>query len=994
MSATLGRAIGRRGITAAAVAAVVVPIGLSALVSPASAAPSTQASDVYIVQVSGAPVATYTGGKPGLARTKPLEGERVDTRTPAAKAYAASLRKQHVDVLAKAKVSTGAKKVDYTTAFNGFSVKLTQAQAKVLAKTAGVVRIWKDEKRFGDTIGTPDFLGMTGSKGVWQTKLGGQSKAGLGMIIGIIDSGVWPENPSFAALPEPRPDAALIAKKWNGTCQTGETEPVACNNKLIGARYYTENATIEPFEFVSPRDYNGHGSHTGATAGGNMGVQASINGQVVGTASGMAPQARLSYYKALWATPDDRASGSTADLVHAIDDAVADGVDVINYSISGSSTYVVSPDEIAFLNAADAGVFVSTSAGNSGDTVGESSVAHNSPWTMTVAASSHDRGAVKSTTTGDGATYTGVGVGGGVSSAALVESSAVALPGVDATAASLCYLDADLDPANGDQPTLDPAQVAGKIVVCTRGTNARVDKSRAVADAGGIGMILVNTSDAQSLNADFHSVPTVHLNATDGSEIKNYAATDASPTASISATDTSPVRAPEMAGFSSYGPALAGGGDLLKPDITAPGVDIIAAVAPPGNAGNDFNAYSGTSMSAPHIAGIAALVGQKHPLWSPMAVKSALMTTASPLDNTGQPIQRAGANATPLDYGSGHVVVNKAFNPGLVYESNALDWIRYACGLGQLQLITDASFCATYGSIDPSNLNYPSISVGDLAGSQTITRTVTNITPRGERYVAQVTAPAGFTATVSPKQFTVPARGSKSFTVTLTRTTAPVGEWAFGSLSWVGGQGHVVTSPIAVRPVAISAPASVSGSGADGSTSVTVMPGFSGSLSTSVVGLAAGAVALTPSTLDEDGLATIEIPEGTTQARFATYDADVPAGTDIDIYVIKDGALVGQSAGGSSEESVVIDDPEPGTYQVDVDLFAGPASLDVPVVSFALTGDEGNLTVVPATTSVTTGTPVDLTFSWSGLDAATRYVGWVAYSDGTSEVGRTTVAIN
>ena len=129
-----------------------------------------------------------------------------------------------------------------------------------------------------------------------------------------------------------------------------------------------------------------------------------------------------------------------------------------------------------------------------------------------------------------------------------------------------------------------------------------------------------------------------------------------------------------MAGFSSYGPAIAGGGDLLKPDITAPGVSVIAAVAPPGNDGLDFNAYDGTSMSTPHISGIAAMIKQKHPTWSPMWIKSALMTTATTLTNRGNPIKRGANNATPLDYGSGHVRPAQAFNPGLVYDSSYVDW--------------------------------------------------------------------------------------------------------------------------------------------------------------------------------------------------------------------------------------------------------------------------------------------------------------------------------
>ena len=997
MKKTLARRSRVRGLVAASAVAVVVPLGLAALAAPADATASAVSgkTSLYIVQVSGSPVATYTGGVSGLSRTKPAQGDRLDSRSSAAKAYTASLVSQHAAVLSRAKVAASAKTVDYTTAFNGFAVALTADQASRMAKTPGVLRVWKDEIRTTDTIETPNFLGLSGPKGVWATKLGGVSRAGEGVIIGVLDTGFWPESDSFAPLPEPRPDAAIIARKWKGVCDGGESNVVTCNNKVIGARYYHDAATVEPFEFLSPRDYNGHGSHTSSTAAGDYGVNAVINGSSVGMTSGMAPAARLAEYKVLWATPDGRASGATSDIVHAIDDAVADGVDVINYSISGSRDYVVSPDEIAFFNAADAGVFVSTSAGNEGDTIGTSSVAHNAPWTMTVAASTSDRGTNKSVTLGNGSTYTGLGVGGGVGPAPLANSTDLGLAGADPTAVALCFSDSDLDPTNGIDPVLDPAKVAGKIVVCTRGTSARVDKSAAVKAAGGVGMILVNASDAQTLNADFHSVPTVHLTAADGVAVKAYAGAGGNPTATILPTDTTPVRAPEMAGFSSYGPAKAGGGDLLKPDITAPGVDIIAAVSPAGDAGgNSFNAYSGTSMSAPHIAGIAALLAQKHPLWSPMTIKSALMTTAKRIDNTGKLIQRAGAIATPLDYGSGHVRPLDAFNPGLVYDSGAVDWIRYGCSIGQFQLITPASFCPAYGNVDPSNLNYPSIAVGDLAGTQKVTRTVTNVSDHVETYTASVKAPAGFTATVTPKSMFVGIGKSKSFTVTFTRVSATMGRWSFGSLTWSGTRGHTVTSPIALRPVAAAAPLEVAVTGASGSTTAAVTPGYTGTLTATPVGLVAGVDQVATTTLDVNSTVTVTVPAGTSVARFATYDADYPAGTDIDIVVSKDGVVVGSSGGGTAEEAVTLDRPAAGTYEVSIDLFAGADPTDVHLVSYVLGKTAaGNLTATPASQSVTGGKPASVAIGWSGLDPTARYLGAVVYGDGTSTVGRTLVNV-
>jgi hypothetical protein len=234
-------------------------------------------------------------------------------------------------------------------------------------------------------------------------------------------------------------------------------------------------------------------------------------------------------------------------------------------------------------------------------------------------------------------------------------------------------------------------------------------------------------------------------------------------------------------------------------------VDVLAAVAPPGHSGLDFDLESGTSMATPHISGIAALIRSKHPTWSPMAVKSALMTTASQVDNDGKPIQRGTADATPLDFGAGHVTPAPAFDPGLVYDSNELVWFRYSCGINVHMKVGPApgeDICPIVGSIDPSDLNYPSIGIGDLSGQQTVTRTVTNVTDRSSTYVAKVQAPAGLTVTVNPPSIVVGPGKSVSFQVTIKRTTGVLNAWAFGSLSWLDLRGHGVRSPIAVRPVA------------------------------------------------------------------------------------------------------------------------------------------------------------------------------------------------
>ncbi len=748
----------------------------------------------YIVQLADEPLVTFDGGH-GLAATAPEDGEKVDVDSAAALAYTSYLDTQRAEVLSTLGLNSSDVVTTYETALNGFAVEMNNVQAAHMRKLPGVVHVWEDELRHAETVQTPDYLGLTGEDGVWQQQFDGFENAGDGVVVGVIDTGIDPNNPSFAG-----DGFGAPPEDWAGSCDEAGVDHYAafeCNGKIIGARWYGADFgnTIIPEEFESARDYNGHGSHTAGTAAGNHGVPLSILGNDLGEASGMAPAAQIAVYKALWMTADGNGSGTTAGLVAAIDDAVADGVDVINYSISGSSTSIVGPDELAFLNAADAGIFVSTSAGNSGDTVGVSSVAHNAPWTMTVAASTHNRGAENTLTLGDGTTIEGVGYGGPLEATPLVNAEAIPAEGVDVAEANLC--------APG---SVDDAAAAGNVVVCTRGAYALVDKAAEVINSGGVGMVLINDpAGASGQNAILYGLPATHLLAEDGAVVKAYAATEGA-TAAFSETRNVTVNAPEMASFSSYGPALAGGGDLLKPDITGPGVDVAAAYhadhSDPGQP--TFNQISGTSMSAPHIAGLGALLKQKYPDWSPAAIKSAMMTTARDVDDAGDPIELLGEPASPLNFGAGEVQPIPSYNPGLVYDADAEDWIAYACSIGQ---VTDP---CPEEPVDPSDLNYPSISIGELAGVQTVTRTVTDVTGQGGTYTAEVEAPEGLTITVEPSTIEVPANGEATFEVTIEATGAELDTYHFAQLRLVNGD-ITVESPIAVKPTAMSVPAEVTG---------------------------------------------------------------------------------------------------------------------------------------------------------------------------------------
>lgn len=697
-----------------------------------------------------------------------------------------------------------------------------------------------------------------------------------------------------------------------------------------------------------------------------------------GSANGIASRARISTYKVCWQTPSG-GSCFSSDSVAAIDQAVADGVDVINFSISGTRTNFLDPVEVAFLFAADAGVFVAVSAGNSGP--GASTVAHPGPWETTVAASTHDRNYDAMLTLGNGADYTGASTNTtGVGPADLVYSADVGLGGEDPTEVRLCY-----------PGTLDPALVTGKIVLCDRGAIARVDKSLAVFMAGGVGSILANPFAGQSQNADSHSVPTVHVDNVSGDAIRLYATTDPTPTAEIFPSYFAPVPAPAIAGFSSRGPLLAGAGDLLKPDVSAPGVDILAAVAPPGNGGQDFASYQGTSMSSPHVAGAAALLTEMHPDWSPMMIKSALMTTGTDLIS----------GADPFAQGAGHIDPTSAGDPGLVYDHGFGDWLDFLFGPS------------------PTDLNVASVSIGALAGTQVVTRTVTNVSDVSETYEFSYTLP-GIDVVADPAVFTIAPGASKTFTLSITPDGAAVDTYATGFFWWTGDEGHVVRSPILVQPILFAAPAEVGGSGADGGTSFDVIFGYTGDYTAAAHGLelatmTAGNVDDDP-TNDIDGALDscdfsdfpnslfdctgltfheITVPAGTAYTRFALFDDFTDGNDDLDLYVWDSGwSQVGGSGSGTSAEQVDLLLPADTLYHVGVHGWqTDGADSNYTLFDWSVSATPGgNMSVDSAPASAVSGTTGTVDVSWSGVPSG-KHLGAVSHSDGGGIIDLTVVSV-
>ncbi|MEV0800149.1 S8 family serine peptidase [Kribbella sp. NPDC050281] len=963
--------------------------------TPAAADPLVKRSDTgsYIVQLDDAPVAEYGGDIAGLPATRVLPGGKLVKTASQVVRYVKHLAEERQTLL---ETVPGVRKLyDYSYTYSGFSAQMSYDEAVKLARSSGVKSVEPNELQRQDTVDTPRFLGMSGEGGAWQ-QAGGVDRAGDGVIIGVIDSGFVPERESFAPMKTSKRSDAIVAKKWKGTCQAGEEAPVTCNNKVIGARYFDKGIGSRPIaeEFKSPRDYGGHGTHTASTAGGNHGVEMSVMGRDYGKGSGIAPHARLAIYKVLWAV--DQSGGGTgtdADIVAGIDTAVADGVDVINYSVSGSGSTYVNATGLAFLRAAKAGVFVATSAGNTGPGVG--TVGKNYPWVTTVANGTHDRDIQTTVTLGDGKTYTGAGIGAGTPQAPVTLAKDAGLAGADPATLARC------------QPgTLDPAKAKGKIVVCDRGVSDRVDKSKQVKAAGGVGMILLNITPG-TLDADLHTVPTVHLDDKVAPAVKAYVGGTANPTATIGPGTPVRVTAPKVATSSSRGPSPAGNGDLLKPDIMAPGTNVLAATTAFSAAGGEYAFMSGTSMASPHIAGAAAVLKGRHPDWSPMAIKSALLTTGTDQDTSGKPIRNeSGSEANPFGYGAGLVQPKKAMDPGLVYDSSYADWAKFVCGSGQVPATHE--LCAG-GKIDPSDLNYPTIAVGDLAGKQTVTRTVTNVGQLPEIYSPKVEGLAKVKVTVTPRILITLPGHTATYKVTFENTGAPLEQYSFGKLTWKSNQ-HAVTSTLAIKPLTVKAPTQVTGTGTAGSVQVPITAGYSGTLNTTAAGLTAATTAeadlknpggvsfptANPQVNDHVAKFTVSVQAGVKYARFSTFDADYPAGTDLDVFVYKAGTatLLGSSTGGSAEEQVDLAQPAGGPVDVYVDLFAGADQQQVKLNHWELQKSEDNLTVTPATQQVQVAGQTTVTASWTGLTAGMRYLGQLHYSDGADGSGSTLVRVD
>jgi len=780
----------------------------------------------------------------------------------------------------------------------------------------------------------------------------------------------------------------------------------------LGARWFISGAEatgpIDDGEIRSARDADGHGTHTATTAAGNR-VKASIFGSFIGRIEGVAPRARVAVYKACWLRPgDQRASCNTSDLANAIDAAVADGVDIINYSVGSSLLSVTAPDDLALMAATKAGVFTVVAAGNEGPNLGTIGSPAGGPWVLTAAASSRD-----------GQTTT---------EAFEIKTPPVLAGKYAAKEANFTPALSERGPLDGDlilvndgedtfedggtgtksdacEPLTNSSDVADHIALIQRGGCSFDVKVANAADAGATAAIVYNIAgDPIVMTGDsgLSDIPAVMIGQADGNLI--LAEFDAGSLVTVlldkdlflTENDTGNV----MGSFSARGPGPSP--DILKPDVTAPGINILAGFTPDAaNAapGENYAYLTGTSMSTPHVAGVGALLLQAHPGWSPSAIKSALMTTAHQ-ELTSSDGETAAA---PFDYGAGHIVPNDSVDPGLVYDVTADQYDAFACGIASPGVTTERcdELSASGNSFAGADLNQPSIAIERLANARTVSRSVTNVSDESATYVASVVAPAGIRVTVVPASITVNPGQTATFDVTFTFESGPLDLWRFGSLTWDDGT-HSVYSTMAIRPISVTAPAEVTAFGADGSLSFPVEFGYTGAYNAGVHGLRLPLVlngfvdndpTKTFSFRTDNGVTAhlIDVPVEQAYLRFALFDTLTDGDDDLDLYVYYcpdniNCSKIGDSGEATSQEEFNVLLPAAGRYAVlihgfETDRFSGGPGANYTLLgwSFGLIDDQGNMTTNgPA--FVNAGTTENIVVNWSGLLSDTIYLGGVSHN--------------
>ncbi|CAO2817747.1 unnamed protein product [Amaranthus hypochondriacus] len=694
----------------------------------------------------------------------------------------ASANQAHINVLSNLKGSEAEAKESivhsYHRSFNAFAAKLSENEAKTLSGKDEVLWIFENKYHKLHTTRSWDFIRFPQSA---KRRL----KIESNIIVALFDTGITPESESFK-------DDGLgpPPSKWKGACPRYANFS-GCNNKIIGARYFKLDKVPDPADILSPVDVEGHGTHTSSTLAGTLISNASLSGLAAGTARGAVPAARLAIYKVCWAS----AGCSDMDILAAFDHAIADGVDIISISIGGPSrSYVSDSISIGSFHGLRKGILTVGSAGNDGPSL--ETVANHAPWMMSVAASGIDRGFQSQISLGNGKSISGIGIDlfdTEGKSYTLVTGEDVAKDSVHKENARYCLED-----------SMSPTKVKGKLVLCKL-ESWGVDS--VVKENGGVGAIVASTR--------FLDVPMIFMapgtlvNYTIGEKIYDYINKSSLPTATIHKSQEVKISAPFIGSFSSRGPNP-GSVRILKPDIAAPGIDILASYTPlrslTGLKGDKqhskFSLMSGTSMACPHVAGVAAYVKSFHPNWSPAAIRSAIITTALPMSS------RVDKDAE-FAYGAGQVNPLKARSPGLVYDMDEMAYIQFLCkegysGTSISVLVGSKSIncSALLPAFGHDSLNYPTIQL-NVKNKQEPTlavfrRRVTNVGPSKSVYNAIIRTPKGVNITVKPTSLSFSrALEVRSFKVVVRANPMSGSKLLSGSLIWKSTR-HAIRSPIVI----------------------------------------------------------------------------------------------------------------------------------------------------------------------------------------------------
>lgn len=836
-------------------------------------------SNYYIVRLKDAPVATYTGGVPGYAATSArMRGEAMLDVVGAA-SYAA-----YLDERQSALLDSGAKllgrhllaRFRYRYALNGLSIQLTSAEAQRLATLPGVLSV-RPVRHFAPSVNIPATAGDTNASRAWVNAPkvwvlpthSGTDNEGEGMVLADLDTGINHANSSFDGVGALDGYTALDPTGVRfGVCdptnasQNSLSTPLTCNDKLIGAYSYTHGSDDPD----SPEDSEGHGSHTASEVVGDF-VNIPVNG--IGTPlSGLAPHASLIAYDVCAPAP---ILCSEDNSVAAVDQAIQDQAKlkakwgssfkgmVINFSIGGSndSPYddVV---ETAFLNAVEAGIYVSAAGGNGGPAEAiandptnnpQYQVQHLGPWVATMAAATHD-GAFSSNklenfTGGDLGTTPASNMSGFGDTSAFGPQPLVytgdgsfngraPVKSGNAPTSQSPY-PASLGAAANAQQCLYPFTAgtftASEVVVCDRGTNPLVDKAYNVMKGGAAGMVIASTAtSSQDMVVEPYVIPATLLDKTDGNKLRAWihasigSGTPASADISGAHLTTDRTSADEIAGFSSRGPNDSEFDAIIKPDMAAPGVSVLGAVSDPlytkgctacSSVPESYDFFDGTSMATPHDAGAATLLKQAHPTWTPSEIKSALMLTAVTGPNGTSPgitdqcaSLDSGKNCipgttlpTPQVRGAGRIDADAAERTGLIMDESGTDY--------------EAANPANGG--DLSSLNLASLGSTGCAGSCSWTRTVkSSFTSATVSYNTSVSRlGSGLKLSVTPASFQLKPGQSQVLSIQANSAGVTDGDWAFGEVdiaaTGTGDGGKAI--PAMHMPVAVEASASSSSSG-------------------------------------------------------------------------------------------------------------------------------------------------------------------------------------